>query len=324
MGTENAETPQGAGMTHAMFKLDERLDALEKEHSKLTGRLANLEKPFWKNIKVLTPIAAVVFVVVGYIASLWADDPEIPRILHSKVLLTDRALALTMKRAREDGDDSYELNGEFKTQFKEHLVVDDTKLFFADLASKHGLRTYSGAETYSVQTVPLGRLGCLIIDDSEMREVLVSATATAPDTFTALEQSCMGVRESTEVRFADFSTLVVPFHANTKDHVELFVRVHAFDPREGAKLTETEGLIEAVLFQGSPIEFVEVKDDVYKAKLELREEETRHAVAIDLTDIGQARVDSSRNEGGDITKEYIITLFATVIVTPPVENPEVQ
>ncbi len=312
------------------LRFDHRLDDLTERIGRIERGIDARSKPFWKRGTVIGSGVGILIVATGWLASLWMDEPEIPRIVHSNVLLSDRALALTLQRGRSDADRVSPLNTEIHEQVKSHLQTNDvTKQFLYDIAAKHGTLTYSGSRTYLKHRVPIGSVACLMLSEPEMRELLRVSSDAAPGAVQAMSNACTKPPDNAEqpgggngltIAFTDFSPLVIPFRANGGDQVELIVRVLAHRQEPGIGFVADENghrLVQATLYPDTAIDLGDPPEsNVLRTTFQVQPGRDRHSVAVFLNDAGEARVDSDKNPEVTADQEFVVSLFVTLTVTP--------
>ena len=320
MGSNSTPTPTPRDITDVVFAMDERLDRAEAEQRRLEDQIRTLSTPLWRNWKALTPVGVIGGVVLGALLWLWTEVPQIAQVVHHKLLRTHSALAMSLEEGRQDTDADQTLNKALKSEFETNLAVDETQAFLTKLAMSKGLRTYSGSHSYKAVSVPLGRISCLLMADSEMRDVFMATSDAAADRIFQLDTSCLSTQKGTELHVTDFSPLYVPFHAKTGDTVELVVRVRANDPNSPTVHEDASSMIEAVVYKGQPVTFERIEDNLVRATLKLPDSLRRHVVSIQLNRKGELLVDPTRSGFSAQANPMVVSLFATIIVTPESES----
>ena len=320
MGDPDKSGPKLTDVTDVLLRLDERLDTLEAENRRLNGRITELSTPIWRNWKALVPIGVVLSVVFGAITWVWNEVPEIAQIVHTKILRSDDAIALSLKNSRVNGDEETLLSQEIENEFREHLAVEDTKTYIADLAKSHGYQTYSASQSYQSIGVPIGRIACLLMAEPEMRDILTETSDAAAAKIGLLDQSCRAPHRGNEVPITDFSPMDVPFNAEPGDLVELVVQVRAFDPTTGSAREDASGILEAFVFEGDEVTFEKLRNNLVRATLKLPPDLKRHVVSINLNKQGKNIVDPTRSRVSTGSAKMVVSLFATIIVKPESES----
>ncbi len=323
MQDSSQDLPQPTDTVDVLMELDKRLDAVEGRISTVEGAVSSAKKPWFRRGGFLGSAAGVLIVIGGWLSGLWMDEPEIPRIVHSNLLLSDRALALTLARGRGDPDRVSPLNTEIHEQVKAHLQNDEaTKTYLFDIAAAQGVLTYSGSHTYLKHYVPFGSVACLMLSDPDMRDLLLASSDAAPRAVRDKTRACTTAQSATAGRtigFSDFSPLVVPFQASAGDTVEISVRVLAQRPDPAGFVEYSKGheLFEAVLFPDTPITFdPPVHTNIVQAKVDVPQGRDRHQIAVYLNEAGEEKVDSDKNPNLDRDQEFVVSLFVTVKVIP--------
>lgn len=245
-------------------EVDDRLDALESTIKTLEGTLADMKKPWYRTRGFQGSALAIALGLVAWGYSFINKDPELPRMFHQHVLMSDQALALIMKRDFSDTESNGDLEKQMTLKMKSQIEHDDTKGFVStiadqvlrsepskemlfEIAATRASRTYSNARIFQRQPLPLGSVRCQIISDpelwaflsrpSKLRRTQVSERlastdpmAPPPDPGHKLSGPCENNQElkaETEVSFVDTSAVVVPYVANAGDRVELEIQVLA-------------------------------------------------------------------------------------------------
>ncbi len=325
---------------------DARLDALEAATSNLRGTIERMKTPFWKRWSFLGSTLGVVLVATGWLWSHFEDDPEIPRMVHSNILMSDKALALTIKRGIAGDGSVSPLVQQIGKQVDHHLKTDEVaREYLFDVAALQGIRTWSAARLFKRQPVVVGSVRCRLLADPLLWESLVSISPDTPEA-RHIARSCSGGGQGggtgggtgagtgggegtahvgerlagpdalrSVAHFADFSPMILPFQAEAGDAVELDIRILAqrqIDEDTLVEISDAHDFVEATLFPAADITFdPPVRRNRLTQRLELAEGESAQVLAITLSDEGQSKV-----QGPDGAGDFYIYLFATVTVIP--------
>ena len=271
--------------------------------------------PSWR---VLGALGILVSILGSFIWSHAEDNPEIAALIHSRVFMSDRALALTLQRGR--GSDDSPLNEQIFEELQYHLSeTEETKKHLRDVAKDHSVRSYSGSRTYMRHIIPLISVRCLMLSDPILRR-LVLDVLEEQDEQTVDCSDAQRLQDNAGLPFVDFSPLVLPFIAKADDDVDLAVYIDSHkiennaivvSVKEGRDLIELSTYPEAGLSLDS-----RVQDNYLSAKIEVPEGRSDHYVGISLNDTGRNMVFPTGDSIEGNHASFVISLFATVTITP--------
>ena len=254
----------------------------------------------------------------SFVWSQAADDAEIPRLIHSHFLMSDEALALTLERGRGSGDSP--LNKQIFRELQHHLnETEQTRNHLREVANRHSVRSYSGSRTYVRHLIPLVSVRCLVLSDPTLRQLLVDRR----DNTNREDLNCSGAQNegvSAWLPFADFSPLVLPFFAEVGDTVVLSVHI---DSRrielngEASRLANGDELVRAFMYPKTELTFgAPVRENYLSKQIEIPKGRSDHYVSISLNERGQNSVYTTSDSDENNHAPYVISIFATVTVTP--------
>ena len=321
-----------------------RIALLEKKLGDLTNAFARTETtlPVYRRKSVLGGFFAVLAILSVWFSTHFTEDPEIPRLVHKNILLSDKALALILERGRTTNNSP--LNQEVAAEFHhniEHNNVTQSHLYA--IVNRDSVRTYSNSRIYVEHQIPIGSLRCLMHADPALKAIFLAASAREFEAMAPSQEmeakisSGLGIFSDCDspsgagalvmIPFTDFTPTTVPFFAKTGDEVLLSLHIDArrIDPNMDI-VTLAEGhdlLVEAVLFPNTEIQFSNsVRDNHLEARIIIPKGRLDHYVTVSLTEKGAEKVSPTPNAEIDGTrgKTFIIQIIATVTVRPSWEG----
>ena len=332
-----------------MADVDTRLDELEHQVEDLTSELTALKRPWYRTGGFKTSAVGIALALLAWAYAFIGKEPEIPRMLHQHVLMSDQALALIMDRDISNAESDGALEKQMARKVKAQIEHDDTKGYVStiadevfrstpskqmlfEIAATKGARTYSDARIFRRQLLNLGSVRCQIISDPELWAFLNGPAggggAAPPPTHRVsarLKGACDNNEEigaETEIAFLDTAPVVVPYIANPGDHVELRIQVlaNSYD-EDGDPLRSSVGHTYVEAFHerpnaaaaNTPVAFNDVvQNNLLTASFTAPEGDLTHLIFVELNEAGAQKLDNE-------AQNTLIVVFATVTVIPASE-----
>lgn len=183
-----------------------------------------LKKPFWRRGTVLTSGFASVALVAGWLWSAYSVDSPFPMYVHRNVLLTEPAIAQTLRLASADASHKSPAYDAIGAVVSTHVEQDpDTRTRIEATARRSAVRTFNGSKTFLPQELSSVGLGCLLSLDPAFVEVI----GADPGKMAALCDRPAEAQVSISIPFVESSPLYIPFAALPGDTVNLSVKVLA-------------------------------------------------------------------------------------------------
>lgn len=325
-------------------RTDERLDKLEMMTASLERALAEVRKPWYKTGGFKGSAIGILAAFGLWAYSFFQSDPELPRLLHQNLLMSDKALALMIQRDIDNPESTNVLSKQVGRKADVRLKADDAQEHISNIAMEvfnsepsqkkiykiaatQAARTYSEARIFRRQELSLGSVRCQMISDPELWNLLSKVKLDIPNVpphripaLTQLENACEGEANNPSnviVPFFNTSPMVIPYIANPGDDVEVEVQVISNSWDENGNLDRSangQAFLEVTHEQpnradGGGIAFAEQdQGNVFRKSFEAPSGDKSHLVFVQLSDRGLQKL-----SGKDDT---LIVVFATVTVLP--------
>jgi len=285
----------------------------------MQASIATLQKPIWKRPTVLGGAFAVFALAAGWVWSSYSADSPFPMFVHRNVLLTEPAIAQTLRLAAADEDYKSVAYDAIGDVVAEQVTRDgETRATIVGVALRHGQRTYNEAKTFFPTKLNSIGLGCLLALD----QGYVAAIGADPARMRALCGRSAQEQVVVSLPYIDTSPLRIPFAASAGDKVRLTLDVLATSQSDPEDVRRNPSDAVDVFFDAERAprdKTLSASGERAFVELEIAGEERLHFFTVALSSAGLMLVGLaetvSDDTGGEVIQDKLYTVTVSVALT---------